>query len=158
MKAIHLVALGNPVMSDDGAGPILTEQLKKIKWQYRLHVHNTGTASLGYRSLLEDNNGFIYLIDALQTGRPPGTVVKLNAGQLRLDNEMYSLHDMHFLHLARRFYPHRLPDIRIYGIEPHSLVPGTNLSEPVRRGLPLLARVLVLDILRRQKALSAVSV
>lgn len=147
MKAIHLVALGNPAMSDDGAGPRIAEQFKQINWPGRVVVHNTATASLTYRRFLKEDN-HIFILDALQAGHPPGTVIKLSAAGLRLDGDIFSLHDMHLLHLVCRFYRHRLPHIRVYGIEPASLSPGTNLSPPVKSGLPLLARVLARDILR----------
>jgi len=146
MKTIHLVALGNTVMSDDGAGPFLLKQLEKVNWPCRVAFHNTGTASLAYLQLLK-TNGFIFTLDALCTGRPPGTVVKLTATQLRLTLSSFSLHNLHLLHLAQSFYPHRLNQIIIYGIEPLSLAPGTRLSLPVRLGLPLLKRIVTLDII-----------
>jgi len=150
MKTIRLVALGNPVMSDDGAGPFLLKQLEKANWPCRVAFHNTGTASLDYLQLLKKND-FIFILDALCTGRPPGTVVKLAATQLRLTLSSFSLHNLHLLHLAQGFYPHRLKQIMIYGIEPLSLEPGTKLSHPVRQGLPLLNRIVTLDIMRFNK-------
>jgi len=137
-------------MSDDGAGPYLLKKLAKENWPCRVVFHNTGIASFDYLQLLKKNDT-IFIFDTLRTGRPPGTVVKLSAMQLELTLSSFSLHDLHLLHLARYFYPHRLEQIFIYGIEPLSLRPGTRLSLPVRQGLPLLRRIVTLDIFRLSK-------
>lgn len=151
IKAIQLVALGNPIMSDDGAGPFLLEKLKKIDWPCRVTFHNTGITSFDYLQLLKKDE-LTFILDTLRTGRPPGTVVKLSATQLELTLNSFSLHDLHLLHLARSFYPHRLQQIYIYGIEPLTLQPGASLSRPVRQGLPLLRRIVTLDIFRLNNA------
>lgn len=147
IKAIQLVALGNPIMSDDGAGPFLLNKLKKINWPCRVTFHNTGITSFDYLQLLK-NDEPTFILDTVRTGRPPGTIVKLSATQLELTLNSFSLHDLHLLHLARSFYPHRLQQIFIYGIEPLSLQPGTRLSRPVKLGLPLLRRIVTQDIFR----------
>ncbi|MBS3897840.1 MAG: hydrogenase maturation protease [Dethiobacter sp.] len=151
IKAIQLVALGNPIMSDDGAGPFLLNQLKKANWPCRVTFSNAGITSFDYIQLLKKDER-IFILDTLRTGRPPGTVVKLRATQLELTLNCFSLHDLHLLHLARSFYPHRLKQIFIYGIEPLSLQPGTSLSRPVRQCLPLLRRIIILDIFRNCNA------
>jgi hydrogenase maturation protease len=147
MKPIQVVALGNRIMADDGAGPRVLDMLQGIRWPAGVHFYNAETAGLGQLSLLR-RDGLILLVDALRSGRPPGTVIRISPHSLELLSDTFSLHDLHLLHLAKRFFPARLQDFRIYGIEPSSLSPGTGLSKQVTCGLPLLAYLLAKDIIR----------
>lgn len=147
IKAIQIIALGNEIMSDDGAGPFLLKNLKKVNWPCHVTFHDAGISSFECVQLLKSDEP-IFILDTLSTGRPPGTVIKINAALLELTLNSFSLHDLHLLHLARNFCPHRLEQIFIYGIEPLSLQPGIKLSRPVRQGLILLRRIVILDILR----------
>ncbi|MDW7651023.1 MAG: hydrogenase maturation protease [Bacillota bacterium] len=154
MNPIHLVAMGNPVMSDDGAGPLVLEALAVKKWPAPVIFHNTGTVSLAYSAMLREP-GRIIIVDALCGGRPPGTVSRTRADSLCLRSDTaFSLHDLHLLHLTARFYPHRLTDIQVFGIEPLNLNPGLTPSAAVSRTLPLLTRAVSRQIMRYIQPLS----
>jgi hydrogenase maturation protease len=143
--AIHVVALGNRAMSDDGAGPLAVDWLQSRCRRPGVFYHNPGEGSPGHYGLLAGTD-HIWVVDSLRSGHPPGTVVRLRASALDLCAAAFSLHDIHLLHLAQRFFPHRLRDMRIYGIEPADLTHGLHLSPPVARGLPLLARRVARDL------------
>lgn len=147
---IRLVALGNPVMSDDGAGPAILNTLRKNHWPLPVEYYSAGTASLSLWQLLREP-GAIFVIDALKGGYKPGTVYHLRCRSLSLSHTAFSLHDMHFLHLASRFFPHRLTDIHVFAVEPYSLEPGLSLSVPVTRALPLLQRVVTRWLVRMSR-------
>lgn len=148
MDTIHLLALGNPLMRDDAAGAETLKLFRKKQWPCPVEIHQTGTDSLSYTFLLTAP-GKIIVTDALRFGQKPGTVCRIRADRLMLQrHNSFSLHDMHFLHMAASFFPQRLNHILVYGIEPANLSPGMALSPQVRAVLPLVARLITREILR----------
>lgn len=146
-KPLVLAALGNTVMSDDGLGPRVLEFLKTKTWPRPVRFLCAGTSSLSLVELLKSDSRMI-LIDAVYGGYKPGTVYRLRADRLFLSQDVYSLHDLHLLHLASRFYPARLKELTILAMEPACLRPGLSLSAAVGTALPLLVRLATLEIIK----------
>lgn len=144
---LHVVALGNPAMSDDGLGPLALRVLQKKPWPRSVHFHCPDVSSLSCLELLQKPHPLL-LLDALQGGYSAGTVFRLCAQHLSLNSDAFSLHELHLLHLAARFYPGRLREIIILGVEPARLAPGLELSPEVKAAFPLFLHVALLEISR----------
>ncbi|MBT9171916.1 MAG: hypothetical protein DDT21_00290 [Syntrophomonadaceae bacterium] len=144
MPELQVAALGNELLSDDGIGPHTLSMLRQAAWPPQVRFHSLGIGSLSAVTLLR-RPGCLLLLDALQGGQRPGTVYRLRAGRLLL-TEALSLHEMHLLHLAARFFPARLRDITVLGLEPAHLSPGVFFSPEVRAALPLYMRLASLEI------------
>ncbi len=144
--SICVVGIGNTAMADDGAGPAALSLLGRQPLPGGVSLRNLENNSLAALDLLKGEHRLI-LIDALQASRPAGTVYRLPASRLKLDSVYsLSLHDLHLLHLAARFFPLRLQKITVLGVEPAYIGPGTFLSREVRSVLPLLVRLAVREI------------
>jgi hydrogenase maturation protease len=145
MRELQVVALGNEFMSDDGIGPHTLSMLRQAAWPPPVRFHSLGTGSLAAANLLR-RPGRVLLLDALQGGERPGTVFRLRADRLQLAANTLSLHEWHLLHLAARFYPSRLREITVLGLEPAAVSPGAIFSPEVRAALPLFFQLAAWEI------------
>ncbi len=135
------MALGNPAMGDDGAGPAALSLLRRRPLPRGVSLYNLESGSLGALALLRTDIPLI-LLDAVRGGGLPGTVYRLPARQVKLGiTGAFSLHDLHLLHLAALFFPERLQAVTVLGVEPAYTGPGDSLSPQVKAALPLLATV-----------------
>jgi len=148
-----VIGVGNPVLTDDGAGIRAAELLRRViepgepvdvidVWAGGLRLME---AMVGYERAV--------VIDAMVSGRvEPGTVVELEVADLPATRNLNCLHDTNLpvaLELGREAGVQLPATIRIFGIEALDVSTfSERLTEPVEAGLPgLMGRVM--DALRR---------
>jgi len=133
-----VVGIGNPLMGDDGLGIEVAKAVRKLDLGPRVLVLERQTMDI---SVLDSAKGAskLVIVDAVKSGRPPGSVVKFIAGAPRspvlrvpLSHEQ-NLHDI--LALARKTGM-RIPATVVVGVEPADCTPGTGLSAEVTGALP----------------------
>ena len=122
MKTL-ILALGNPILSDDGVAlevaDRLTESLHSVEGtQYDIIKSSAATMDIipklaGYDRLV--------VLDAIQLGSAPiGTVHRFSLADLASTVHISSPHDINFataFQMAKKWGYHIPEDIRIYGIE-----------------------------------------
>jgi hydrogenase maturation protease len=129
MKTL-ILALGNPILSDDGVAHIVADRLKKRLGsssagqcvQYDFIKSSAATMDIVPHLASYDR---LVVIDAVQLGcSPPGTVHRLNLDDFACTIRPSSPHDVNFataIHLGRQWGYHIPRDVRIYGIEAKEL-------------------------------------
>ncbi len=137
-----VLGLGNLLLGDEGLGiqalPYLEAQLGRraqVEWI------DGGVLGLNLLPLIEACSHLL-VVDAVDAGRPPGTVIELGPEQLRRPNELkLSEHQVTFQEvLGLAMLLDRVPaHLRLIGLQPETLEPGTTLSRPVVAALPALA-------------------
>ena len=138
-KDILLLALGNDILGDDGAG-LHAARLLREEFADRIIIEETAAAGLVLMEIME---GFrrVLLLDAIKTGKmPPGTVQ-----ELRLDDfTAVRSPSAHWIGLPEVFETGRrlgltmADDLRILALEvedPYRI--GTALGPVAERSLPL---------------------
>lgn len=145
---IVVVGIGNADRGDDAAGPALLARLQGALPAHveLIGVHGEATAVLGLLASADE----AYLIDACRSGRPPGTVQRIDARLSHLPpaSRECSTHGLGLaqaLELARALgmLPRRCV---VYSIEGGSYEPGAPLSAPVRAAIDALAAPLAEEI------------
>jgi hydrogenase maturation protease len=94
---VLILGMGNPILSDDGVGLHIARSLEG-----RFAGTDVRTSALIGLDILDIVAGYdqVFVIDAIQNGgRPPGTVVKLAAGEGAL--HLFSSHGMHFFEILQ---------------------------------------------------------
>lgn len=146
-----VIGLGNPLVGDDGVGLRVVEELKPLL-AGRPGVEIAEDYWGGLR-LMERMIGFdrAIVVDAIQTGAPPGTVHLLDPDGIPTQRSA-SAHDVNLataLEFGRRAGAH-LPDnrrIRLVGIEAVDILNfSERLTPAVQAAVPLAAKA-VLDTL-----------
>ncbi len=139
--ACLLVGLGSPYRGDDAVGPLIVQQVARL-WD--AHTRPVQAVELEDPAALLDlleGYDFALIVDAVRTGREPGSLVVLEAGAgaeampagLRAGAGGGGSHALGLaacLELARVLdrLPHRL---LVVGVEAAQFDPGGSLSAPV---------------------------
>jgi hydrogenase maturation protease len=138
---ILVLGLGNLLLSDDGLGPAVLEQLANSfsDWTSEVELMDGGTQGLALLGQLAGRRAVI-IVDALQLGAAPGTVHRLTLNELReispgRANSGHEGNAGELLGAAQLLGD--LPDrLFVVGVEPERIATGIGLSESVRRAMP----------------------
>jgi hydrogenase maturation protease len=140
-----LIGVGNPFRGDDGLALVLVRCMRG-EIPPGIHVlEETGDGA----ELLEAWRGAdcLVLIDAVQSGSPPGTIHRFDARKERLPSWFSSVSTHSFgvaeaIELARMMGD--LPgQLIVYGIEGLDFSPGTELSPGVVEAMPAAAQLIL---------------
>jgi hydrogenase maturation protease len=131
---IVLLAVGNPLMGDDGLGLALLDRLAQGgPWPPGTALLDGGTWGMNLLPVIEEATHLV-LLDAVRTGAEPGTVVVLGRDELpralahKLSPHQIDLKEVLALAELRGTLPAHLAAV---GVEPERVDWGTELSVPV---------------------------
>jgi hydrogenase maturation protease len=147
-KALVL-GLGNLVHSDDGLGVhAIQSLLQDARVPSDVALMDGGTQGL---SLLPHISAFqrLLVIDALDVGEPPGTLLRLEGPALRHLPGKASVHQLGFADLlvALELLGESPEEIVLLGVQPLSIEWGTELTPPVREALSRLPDLVLEQLL-----------
>jgi hydrogenase maturation protease len=151
------IGVGNPFRGDDGVGIAVVQRLRKeIPPGVRVQEESgDGT------ELLEAWKGAecVILVDAVQSGAPPGTIHRLDAGIERLPT-WFSRASTHAFGVAEAIELARamgdLPArLIVYGMEGLDFSAGTELSPEIAEAVPAAAKLILREILQLPAAQAA---
>ncbi len=135
-----VIGIGNPYRSDDGAGIAVAKQFADQAPPGVKVIEESGEGT----ALIEAWKGApsVILIDAIQSGAPPGTIHRLDANAEKIPARFFR-HSTHAfrvteaVELARTL--HQLPPrLIIYGIEGQNFAAGDQLSPHVQNAMGAL--------------------
>ncbi|MGM0371590.1 MAG: hydrogenase maturation protease [Halobacteriota archaeon] len=145
--SVAVIAVGNPIMGDDGVGARVLERLEAGPEGDRPDLTLANAATTAFFAL-EAMSGCdrAIVLDAIATGAPPGTVHQYQYVDGAFAGEIpeMTMHDFSFaeaLQAGREAYD--IPgEVLILGVEPERVEMSMSLSEPIEQALPkLVARV-----------------
>lgn len=137
-----VLGLGNLLLRDEGVGVHVVRALQAEPLPAGVELCDGGTLGLGLLDALAERTRVI-VIDAI-AGYPPGTVVRLTAAQLApTTDRQLSAHELGlFETLATARQLGIAPrEVVIFGISPHDLGTGLELSPPVAALVPRLVEL-----------------
>jgi len=147
--AVLVLGLGNVLLSDDGLGPVT---LARIERDYQLpsQVRLVEGGTLGLMLLDElAQAAHVILVDAVATGAPPGTLVRLDGDAVRdAVRDRLSVHQVGVADLldAARLIG-RYPDsVVLLGLAPGSIGFGIERTNAVQEALGTLVSAVVQEV------------
>jgi len=148
---IAVLAVGNVLMQDDAVGPyVLAELVSRFEMPSQVRIEDLGTPGLDLHPHLMDLDAAVF-IDAIQSTDAPGTVRRLDRGQLlaAAPAQRTGGHDpaLREALLALEFNGRAPKEIFLIGIVPAATSYVTGLTEPVREAVEQ-AVAMVVDTLR----------
>jgi hydrogenase maturation protease len=147
---VLIIGVGNPFRGDDAAGLLVARRLKERGLDSVEILEHSGEGA----ALMETWKGVeaVILIDAVDSGAPPGTVHRLEplrkplpAAMLRHSTHAFSIPQAVELGAALRQLPARLI---VFGIEGRSFQAGTELSSEVTGVMPDVANRVIQEVER----------
>jgi hydrogenase maturation protease len=143
MKSVRsptvVLGIGNVLMKDDGAGVWIVRSLaERYRFPSGVRLVEGGVAGIGLLPILMKASAAL-IVDAVDRGDPPGTLYRLDAGELSsVGGRRLSAHECGIPELlaAAEAMGCRLRT-RIVGIQPSDCrTPGESLTPSVKRALP----------------------
>jgi len=152
MARVLVACMGNGIRGDDGFGVAVARRLAGARISEDVDVAEFGIAGIGLVQHLLDGYEGLILVDAVDRGKPPGTIIELepvvpDITGLAWDELHRVLGDMHETKPARVLLMAKslgcLPSrVLILGCQPGRLDAGAELSAPVRAAVdPAVARI-----------------
>lgn len=136
---ILILGIGNLLNTDEGVGVHAVRQIKEQVGEVDgVAIEDGGTLGLNLLPLVEDATHLL-ILDAVNAGQPPGTVVELRKeeiplyGGFKLSQHQLTFQEVLGLALIRGKLPEYL---HLVGVQPDSLEIGVGLSDKVMDALP----------------------
>jgi hydrogenase maturation protease len=148
---VVVLGLGNILHSDDGVGP---QAIGKLRQDPRMlndvSLIDGGTLGLELLTYIWGCS-YLLILDAVDVGQPPGTLVRMSSQELRALPSRGSVHQLGVADLlvALRVLSDRIPEVVLLGVQPTSTEWGTELSPAVAAVLPALADAAIAELGRR---------
>ena len=132
--SILVLGIGNTVMSDDGVGPKVVQLLQReYVFPANVEIVDGGTLGLDLLPMLEGRSHLV-MVDAVETGKPPGTCVRLTGEELPIALETrISPHQMGLKDLlaVARLLGHAPGEMVLIGVQPGSIGMDLELTPEV---------------------------
>ena len=143
VQPVLILGLGNILIQDEGIGVRVIEQLQRdYEFPAEVEIMDGGTAGMALYEHIVDRSHVI-VVDAVKTGRVPGTLVKLeNEDVPAFFRNKVSPHQMALSDIlaALKVGGEQLPEMVVVGIEPVTLETGLEMSETVLSKLDTLVK------------------
>lgn len=144
-----VLGLGNTIMSDDGIGPKVIEQLQQnTGLPEGVLLLDGGTLGLDLLPHLEGVQRLI-IVDAVEIRQPAGTCVRLAGDEVPIALETkLSPHQMGMKDLlaVARLMGHLPDEIVLIGVQPACLEMDTELTPPIAAALPTLVAMVQAEL------------
>ena len=147
-----IIGIGNILLSDEGIGVHVINELKNVQLPANVEIHDCGTGGLSILNVLDKAEKAV-IIDAVKGGGNPGSIYrfmldKILTGDRRL--KMTSLHDLDLitaLKMAELTHVYKLPrEMIVIGIEPASTEMGMEPSPKVKRTIPKIVDLVLKEV------------
>jgi hydrogenase maturation protease len=146
---IAVVGLGNILLSDEGAGVRIVEELQdKYSFSPPVKIIDGGTLGFGIINEIEHCKKLI-IVDAVKAGEKPGTVYRFTRDDLTFDiSRAVSAHDVGFLEVLEQWKVIGFsPEVIFFGIEPQDISNlSMELSDCVQEQVPKLVGLLIEEL------------
>ena len=144
---VLVLGLGNILLSDEGAGVKAIEELRtRYECSDAVEFIDGGTMGLELLAYFEERS-HILIIDAIKTGRKPGTIVKIEDPPAYFSSKtsphQIGLTDVMGIAVITDNMPQH---ITLFGIEPKQLSTGLDLSPEVARNLDRLVDMVTAEL------------
>src|SRR5271166_1632437 len=152
-----VLGLGNTLHSDDGVGPQAIETLRSDpRVPADVSLIEGGTLGLELLTYIWDCS-YLLVLDAVDVGQPPGTLVRMASQELQTLTGKGSVHQLGVADLlvALRVLAQRQPTVVLLGVQPATTDWGTELSPAVEAVMGSLIEAAVAELTRVEAITSA---
>lgn len=148
MKRIMVMGIGNVLMQDDGVGVHVIRHLEELDLPPQVELVDAGTHSYDLLDYFSQADICI-VVDAMHAGGKPGTVYRAPLEELGMEPNP-NIHSLHEISFAEAMYMLQLegynPQVLVYGVEPHTVDLGLELTPVVAAQLPFILEMIQKDI------------
>ena len=147
-KPILILGIGNVLLTDEGVGVRVAEEMKKMTLPQDVEVIDGGVGGLNLQYCVEGRKKVI-VVDTVKAGAPPGTLFRFTDKDLAAKKgTIRSAHGIDFSDVIDvcRFLGTKPDEIIFLGIEPESLDAAMELSPNIEKMVPVLINLVMKEI------------
>jgi hydrogenase maturation protease len=138
-KETVVLGLGNPLMTDEGIGVQIVQQLAELNDKYpTIEFLDAGMGGISVLHLIAERKKAVF-IDCALMGVEPGWIVRFTDEDVESTKKLlhYSLHEVDLLSVIRmsKELGQCPQQIVIFGIEPEIIEPANRISDKLRENL-----------------------
>jgi hydrogenase maturation protease len=147
---IVILGVGNLLLSDEGVGVHVANELMRMSLPPEVSVVEGGTDGFGLLNIITEANRLI-VIDAVKGDAAPGSIYRFDIGEVRncpsgFKTSVHQIGILEVLDLSELIG--RTPYTTVIGVEPKSLEMGMELSPEIKAKIPRVIE-LILDELKK---------
>jgi hydrogenase maturation protease len=146
-----ILGVGNLLLSDEGVGVHIANELLKMNLPPEVSVIEGGTDGFRLLNIITEADRLI-IIDAVKGDAPPGSIYRFDIGEVQNSPSGFktSVHQIGILEvLDLSELIGKTPHTTVIGIEPKCLEMGMELSPEIKTKIPKIIE-LVLDELKKE--------
>ncbi|MEY3219585.1 MAG: hypothetical protein RIT27_942 [Pseudomonadota bacterium] len=143
---ILVLGIGNLILQDEGVGIQAIQQLEtQFEIPSDVEILDGGTSGMELLTPISEAEQII-IVDAVKTGKPAGTIVRLENEQIptffrtKVSPHQVGLADVLAAATLTSSMPRRLV---LFGVEPLEIDLGMELSAPVSAQMPMLIQMII---------------
>ena len=147
-QKIVVLGVGNILLSDEGVGVCVAQELMKMKLPPGVRVVEGGTEGFGLLDVITEADRLI-IVDAVKGGGAPGSIYRFDIEDLSLypDTCKTSFHQVGIMDVLRLSgLIGKTPQATIIGVEPKSLEMSMTLSCEVSKKVPEVIELVLREI------------
>ena len=144
-KPILILGIGNILLSDEGVGIHVIEQLGKISVPEDVELVDGGTAGADIIDIIADREKVI-IVDSMQTNDSPGTIRKFTINDFDFSNSInMSLHDLGIVEtiLMTELLGCKPKKVILFGVKPENIGCGLSLSKTLSNKITNIAELVL---------------
>lgn len=139
---ITVLGIGNIILSDEGFGVRVVEYLKEnFTFPENVSLIDGGTLGVELQHFIVGTKKLL-IIDSIDGGAEQGTIFHLHGDEiLKHFTQKISAHEIGIQDILTmlEITDKKIPCVELIGVQPYNLNAGTNLSEPMKKLLPIFA-------------------
>ncbi|MFQ5685904.1 MAG: hydrogenase maturation protease [Candidatus Scalindua sp.] len=135
---VVIIGVGNLLLMDEGIGIHVINELERQKLPQNVEIYDGGTGGFKLTDLMHGAKMVVF-IDAVDTGKAPGTITTFNPEDVRsiYQKKKYSLHDTDLMEVIKMVeLLDNPPEIEIVGVQPKTINYGITPSKELRDAMP----------------------
>ena len=145
---ILVIGIGNILLRDEGIGVRTIQRMQEIDVPDFVEIVDGSTTGIDLLDTLADGQKII-VVDAVNTAKKPGTIVKFSGMDILQPNNMKtSLHDLGIDQALHMTCLLKCPPkkVAVIGVCPKNISPGLELSKEIEKLIPRLIDLVIAEI------------
>lgn len=146
-KPFLVLGIGNTLLSDEGIGVHVIEQMQAISTPEHVEIIDGGTSGVDLLDILADRDTVI-VVDAVDTGCRPGTVLRFGIDQLiKKDHPYISMHEVGIAETIRMTEQLGCApkEVIVFGIQPKTIQCGLELSKDIEHVVQEVVELILIE-------------
>ncbi len=158
-KPFLVLGIGNILLSDEGIGVRVIEQMQTVSIPEHVEIVDGGTSGVDLLDILADRDAVI-VVDAVDADCRPGTVLRFGIDQLmQMEDPYISMHEVGIAEtvMMTQQLGCAPKEVIVFGIQPEKIECGLELSKTLEQAAQEVVELVLNEINRLESTMDAIN-